>query len=83
MARPYRQRREICRPDCEWQGVVKFFDDARGFGFLIPDLGGADIYFSEAALIDKDRTPLKGERVLFAAGRLKSGRYGATAVEVI
>ena len=82
MARPYRQHREICRPDCEWRGVVKFFDNARGYGFLIPDPGGEDIYFNESALIDPDRPPLKGERVRFAAGRLKSGRYGATAVRL-
>jgi cold shock CspA family protein len=80
--RPYRQRK-INRPDCEWRGVVKFFDSSKGYGFLIPDPGGEDIYFNESALIDPDRPPLKGERVLFAAGRLKSGRYGALAVEVI
>jgi cold shock CspA family protein len=81
--RPYRQHREISRPECEWRGVVKFFDSSRGYGFLIPDPAGDDIYFNESALIDPDRPPLKGERVRFAAGTLRSGRYGATAVEVL
>jgi cold shock CspA family protein len=72
--RPNRHYREIRRPDCEWRGVVKFFDSSKGYGFLIPEHDGEDIYFNESALIDKNRVPLKGERVLFAAGRLRSGR---------
>jgi cold shock CspA family protein len=81
--RPNRHYREIHRPDCEWRGVVKFFDSTKGYGFLIPDLGGADIYFNELVLIDQNRAPTKGERVLFAAGRLKSGKFGATGVKVL
>jgi cold shock CspA family protein len=81
--RPNRHYREIVRPACEHHGKIKFFDDARGFGFLIPDLGGADIYFHESALNDRDRSPVKGQAMLFAFGRLKSGKFGALAVEVI
>jgi cold shock CspA family protein len=81
--RPNRHYREIRRPECEWRGIVKFFDSSRGYGFLIPDPGGEDIYFNESALTDQDRPPSKGERVLFAAGTLRSGRYGATAVKVL
>jgi cold shock CspA family protein len=81
--RPNRHYREIRRPDCEWRGVVKFFDNARGYGFLIPEPAGEDIYFHESALVDRDRSPSRGQAVLFAVGRLKSGKFGALAVEVI
>jgi hypothetical protein len=50
---------------------------------LIPDPGGEDIYFNETALIDPNRAPTKGERVLFAVGKLKSGKVGATGVKVL
>jgi cold shock CspA family protein len=69
MARPYRSQPEVSRPVCDLFGQIKFYDAGRAYGFIISDdYDGQDIYFNEHALIDQDRIPRKGERVMFAAG---------------
>lgn len=47
-------------------GTVKWFNDAKGFGFIEPDGGGADVFahFS-AVLMDGYRTLRQGSRVSF------------------
>ena len=31
-------------------GRIKFFDRTRGFGFIIPDLGGSDVFLGGTAV---------------------------------
>jgi len=81
--RHYHNAREISRriPAVpEHHGKIRWFDAAKGIGWIIPDAGGEDIFVHVSALID-DHVPLKGDAVLFSAGWRK-GRYGATAVRV-
>lgn len=33
-------------------GIVKFYDAARGFGFIIPESGGKDVFFHQTSLQD-------------------------------
>lgn len=40
-------------------GTVKFYNDQRGFGFITPDAGGADVFVHATAL---ERAGLRGLR---------------------
>lgn len=47
-------------------GVVKWFNDAKGFGFIQPDGGGDDIFAHFSAVqMDGFRTLKQGSRVAF------------------
>ncbi|MBL8538258.1 MAG: cold-shock protein [Hyphomonadaceae bacterium] len=47
-------------------GVVKFFNGARGFGFITPDGGGADVFVHVSAVERAGLTQLvEGQRVNF------------------
>lgn len=47
-------------------GTVKWFSDAKGFGFIAPEGGGADIFAHFSAIkMEGFRTLKPGERVRF------------------
>jgi cold shock protein len=59
------------------EGKVKFFNDQKGFGFLMPDNGGGDVYVHASALRRSGIAALEPEqRVRF------STRQGMKGVEV-
>jgi len=48
------------------QGTVKWFNDAKGFGFIEPQGGGDDVFAHFSAIqMDGFRTLKQGSRVLF------------------
>ena len=58
------------------QGVVKFFDETKGFGFIIPESCGSEIFVHVSGLIDKIR---ENDTVSF---EVEQGRKGPNAVNV-
>ncbi|MDW3210689.1 MAG: cold shock domain-containing protein [Reichenbachiella sp.] len=58
------------------QGTVKFFNDAKGFGFIKPSDGGDDIFVHTSGLVDEIR---ENDEVEFDTER---GKKGINAVNV-
>ena len=55
-------------------GTVKWFNDAKGFGFIAPDDKGADLFVHHTAIqTDGFRTLKEGQRVTFEAVRGPKG----------
>lgn len=58
------------------QGTVKFFNDSKGFGFIIEEGSNKEHFVHVSGLIDEIR---EGDTVEF---ELKEGRKGMNAVDV-
>ncbi|RZA01098.1 MAG: cold-shock protein [Sphingobacteriaceae bacterium] len=58
------------------EGTVKFFNETKGFGFITPSNGGADIFVHTTGLIDSIR---ENDAVSFD---VEQGRKGTNAVNV-
>ena len=67
--------------DMELSGAVKFFDPARGFGFVVPDEGGREVFVYSSVLFRSGMTDLvPGQRVFVRAERVARGLQ-ATRIE--
>ena len=58
------------------QGTVKFFNETKGFGFITPSNGGAEIFVHSSGLIDNIR---ENDTVSYD---VEQGRKGLNAVNV-
>ena len=58
------------------EGVVKFFNNTKGFGFIKPSDSTEDVFVHESGLIDDIR---ENDKVTF---ELERGRKGMNAVRV-
>ena len=65
----------------DWRsGAIKWFDQRNGFGFIVNDQGGDDIYVNQEALLLADISePYPGQPVRF---RCQRGSKGWRAVEL-
>lgn len=61
----------------ERRGLLKSWDDRKGFGFIEPEAGGEPLFVHISAMRG-DRRPRAGETVLFIAGRSREGRARAS-----
>ncbi|NOZ46967.1 MAG: cold shock domain-containing protein [Chlorobi bacterium] len=60
-------------------GTVKFFNSARGFGFIAPDDGGEDVFVHKSDLVDEIT---EGDKVSYDVEESEKG-LNAINVKVI
>ncbi len=58
------------------QGTVKFFNETKGFGFITPSAGGADIFVHVSGLVDEIR---ENSSVSY---EVQNGQKGLNAINV-
>ncbi len=58
------------------EGTVKFFNNSKGFGFIVPAEGGDDIFVHQSGLVDEIR---ENDQVQYDE---EQGRKGLNAVNV-
>ncbi len=58
------------------QGTVKFFNESKGFGFIIPADGGSEVFVHASGLIDQIR---ENDSVTY---EVEQGKKGLNAVNV-
>lgn len=60
-------------------GTVKFFNTQKGFGFIIPEDGGKDLFVHRTNVETDDQTLQDDQKVEYEVGE---GRKGPEAVSV-
>lgn len=61
------------------KGTVKWFNNDKGFGFIMPDEGGRDIYIQSTNVETPDKNLADGQRVEYESSM---GRKGPEAIHV-
>jgi CspA family cold shock protein len=64
-------------------GAVKWFNPQKGFGFILPENGGADVFVHISAVEQAGLTTLNdGQKVSFDVGQDRRGKTSAINLKV-
>ncbi len=78
-----RPQADMVQAEMALPGTVKFYDPARGFGFVVPDDGGREVFVHASVLLRSGLADLmQGQRVLVRAENVPRGLQ-ATGIEPI
>ena len=61
-------------------GILKSWDDERGFGFIAPTHGGAELFVHISDFPRDGSRPVEGESLAFELGRARNGKPQAVRV---
>ncbi len=62
-------------------GIVKWFNDAKGFGFITPDQGGEDLFAHFSAIkVDGFKSLRENQRVTFDVMMGPKGKQAANII---
>jgi CspA family cold shock protein len=65
-------------------GRVKFFNTDRGFGFILPDDGGPDVFVHVDEVVAAGlKTLVAGQLVAYEIGRARDGRSKAVNLRLL
>ncbi len=66
------------------KGKVKWFNDAKGYGFIVPDGGGPDLFAHYTAILSEGFKSLKeGQQVYFDVYEDDKGRRNAINIKAV
>lgn len=64
-------------------GIVKWFNDGKGFGFITPDEGGEDVFVHFSAInMDGFKTLKEGQKVSFDTADGPKGKHAVNIQKV-
>lgn len=64
------------------EGSVKWFNNAKGYGFIVPSDGGEDIFVHYSEIVgDGFKTLKEGEGVIYELARGPKGFYAKTVTK--
>ncbi len=65
------------------KGTVKWFNDAKGYGFITRDGGGDDVFVHQSAILAEGYRSLKeGEKVSFEVAQGQKGLQAKNVVKI-
>ena len=74
----YVNNRDLARTASMATGIVKWFNDSKGFGFITPDDGGDDLFAHFSAIVESGYKSLKeGQRVTFEVTEGPKGKQAS------